>query len=1252
MNFYNCGFYLSYLHNLQSNITELDLESVLKCLCTFSCETIIPPENSQKLNSTDSKLIAVYENLLSRGLPTFPSLLVERTLTQLPPPHIPIHEESETGSFEFRHRDLDAETEEDWLNLLKKAHYIIDPRLTANDLLSESFDSCEEKKFFSELLPEFLGSYITQLVEPQRLFETLVDLNTATEFFELQEQLYQELLGRNPNTATEFFEQRVDFALEIDQIKAVFEIDGKQHEEPEQQALDKKRDKSLKNNGWKVFRISAQDVRCGRLEQRIEQDVNLLRDKLTTNPFFARTEQNYQSPLWKTELGQKALQLVLTPFSVARLQKTLLVALRDSALSLHRSKWKLVIVERDVPCAQLAILDFLQTLQAFYRLLKINTPLPQVELLIYTTPEFERASSGVSEDQLSEFRINTNQQVLDSQNAETFDGDLLIDISVLQRYGFTKSEPDFCNRLLGSNSPTVSIRSVHTPRDRVRIQSSEPIAYPMTDDKREPLRFFLQNLFRKKDFREGQFEILTRSLAQKPVIGLLPTGAGKSLCYQLSALLQPGVTLVVDPLVSLMFDQVENLKTNRIDRIAFINSELETKELAKIIRQMGNGEFQIVFISPERLQIKKFREELRRMTTAFPVPYVVIDEAHCVSEWGHDFRTSYLNLASTVQKFCCFRDIPPTIVALTGTASYAVLADIQREVRIDDEEAKIQPSTFDRPELQFVLHTVPSNKKRSQLSDILKALPNQLSVNVDSFYEPNEHRTHSGIVFVPHANGAFGEDVKTSLSHKLDVEFYSGKIPDAFEPSLINSERNQRWKEHKQSVQQRFKANEFTLLVSTKAFGMGIDKPNIRYTIHYGIPQSLEAFYQEAGRAGRDKKDSICTIIFSDDSAANADKFLDGSRGIDEFDKLLEPPWGLQGDIHRMMFLYKQNFQGVSAEKCTILKLLEGWIDPYLHGTLQLNQSEEIQIPFGRSDSIKAKREKAIYRLSIVGVVQDYTINFGARQFEVTIVRKPEDEYLVQLQDYIARYKTQDRTVIGQQIQQHKGRNLIEKCLGYLIDFVYEEIEKKRRRAIQTMAEVARTCHTDETIREALLSYLERSPFTEPLLQLAGRIEPEDWWEVMNIRGELDQPLLNEVDGAGQLLGGCRRTLESFPNHPGLYLLSGFARLLLPNQEVEQALSDIRSGFQNLTDLPISRREEITLEFLRKFEQWSESIQNFETIQGDIAKIVLNVLPMRTIARAVYRMNTVYAERILLNLMLQDVENFNQQFLGRIQNAR
>ena len=1229
MNFYNCGFYLSYLHDLQTKRTELNLEPALKYLCAFSCEAIISPQISQKLTPTNSKLIAVYENLLGRGLPTFPSLLVERTLTRLAYPQIPIdEEESGTGSIEFSHQGLNTKVESEWLNLLKRAHYIIDSRLPAEIELSQNpFDSDEEQIFFSKLLPRFLGSHVCQLVEPQRSFETLI----------------------NHDTATELFGQRVDFALEMDNIKAVFEIDGEQHKEPSQRRLDQKRDQILRNSGWTVYRIPAQDVKSGRIEKILIP----LKDKIATNPFFALTKQNYQSPLWETENGQKALQLVLTSFSVARLQKTLLLALRDSVLSLNQSKWKLVIVERDVPCAQLAILDFLQTLQAFYSLLEINTPLPKIELLIYTSHEFAGTGSDLLNGQFSELNITAKRLVMDAQNEESIDGDILIDISMLQRYGFTSSDLDFCNRQLNSNGTAFCIRSVYTPRVQTKIRSMEPLTYPMTKEKREPLRFFLQTVFRKKDFREKQFEILARSLAKKPVIGLLPTGSGKSLCYQLSALLQPGVTFVIDPLRSLMFDQVENLKNIRIDRIVLINSEQETREREETIRRVANGEFQIVFISPERLQIKDFRDRLRQMTTAFPVPYVVIDEAHCVSEWGHDFRTSYLNLASTVKAYCRFGDIPPTIVALTGTASYAVLTDIQREIEIDDEEAKISPKTFDRKELEFSIYTVPSNQKRFQLLGVLNALPNLLSVNDDDFYKIDGDRTQSGIVFVPHVNGDFGEKLKAFLSHKLaiPIEFYSSGLPETFEPDFSKNERNRSWNERKRCVQERFKSNEFPLLVSTKAFGMGIDKPNIRYTIHFGIPQSLEAFYQEAGRAGRDRKKSICTIIFSDDNATYADRFFDDHSLNEEVAEPQQTSWGQQGDIHRLMWFHKEGFIGAEKEKWAILEILKDYIYPQLHDSLKPNHSVEIQIPFGGGNSRKIKREKAIYRLSIIGVVEDYTIDFRTKQFEVTIVKKTEDKYLAKLQDYIACYKTQDRTAIDQQVQQHRGRNLLEKCLGYLIEFVYEEIEKKRRKTIRNMAEVCRTCHEDNTIREALLSYFEKSRFTEPLLQLTGRIEPEDWWNVLTIRNELDQPLLNEVDGARLLLGGCRRTLESFPSHPGLYLLSGFSRLLLPNQEIEQALSDFRSGFQNIQDFPISGREEIIVQFLRNFEQWSESIQNFEKVQTEIAEIILNELPTRTIARVVYHFNPVLAERILLNAIFRNVENLNQDFLGRTKNA-
>ncbi len=406
MNFYNCGFYLGYLHNLKPKIAGLDcaagldFESVLKSLCAFSCEAIIPSQNPRSL-PTDAKLIAVYENLLSRGLPTFPSLLVERALTRLPHPHIPIQEDSEIGSFELFHPRLDSETEGEWLDLLTRAHCIVDPRLTNMELFHNPFDSDAERTFFYSFLPN-VGAHTLQLTEPQRGFESLV----------------------KEDEVEEFFDQRVDFAIDTKGIRTIIEIDG----EPRDHILDEKRNKALKKNGWQVVRIPTRDLRNGRVCNVLSQ----LRDRFSQDRYFDLTEQNYHSPLWGTELGQKALQLVLTPFAIARLQKILLLALRASVLSLSQPEWNFVVVERDVPCAQLAVLDFLQTLRAFYKLLEIGTPLPKVKLLIYTTPEFVQFDSGVSKNLLSEFSICTKRSVLDTQNLAAFDGDFLVDISTLQ----------------------------------------------------------------------------------------------------------------------------------------------------------------------------------------------------------------------------------------------------------------------------------------------------------------------------------------------------------------------------------------------------------------------------------------------------------------------------------------------------------------------------------------------------------------------------------------------------------------------------------------------------------------------------------------------------------------------------------------------------------------------------------------------------------------------------------------------------
>jgi ATP-dependent DNA helicase RecQ len=355
------------------------------------------------------------------------------------------------------------------------------------------------------------------------------------------------------------------------------------------------------------------------------------------------------------------------------------------------------------------------------------------------------------------------------------------------------------------------------------------IAKPLAQ--KPSLEYFLQTLFRKREFRRGQLPIIDRVLRREDVIGLLPTGAGKSITFQLPALLSPGLTLVIDPIKSLMQDQVENLVTSGVMDAIQINSDTAANERSRREWQFSQGEYRLVFISPERLQIQKFRDLLAAATGKRPIAFVVVDEAHCVSEWGHDFRTAYLNLGRIAKDYCGRDAIRPPMVALTGTASESVLRDIQRELEVMDNHAIVRPANFERGELKFEIVPVPKHKKHQELARLISELiPEKLGVEPDVLTSG----ACGGIVFCPHVDGDLGIfKVASNLSLNLPqfatgnhndpcpdqrlIGFYSGEPPDALEMSQPV------YASCKARVQRAFKVGHIPLLVATSAFGMGID---------------------------------------------------------------------------------------------------------------------------------------------------------------------------------------------------------------------------------------------------------------------------------------------------------------------------------------------------------------------------------------------------------------------------------------------
>ena len=901
---------------------------------------------------------------------------------------------------------------------------------------------------------------------------------------------------------------------------------------------------------------------------------------------------------------------------VARIQHVLLHALETSALRMEQGQWRLAILERDVSCAEIAVVDFVVHLKQLIRLLDIDYQIPQIDLMIYSTAEMFYCAVVADSNALEIGEVRIERCLFEGDIDQEQDLDYFIDIAVLQRDGYSRLLPS----MIPGHSPAVEIRSAYTYQDTRQVSPIAPIAYPITEDSADCLKFFLNNIFRKQDFRPKQIDILERSLALQPVIGLLPTGAGKSLCYQLSALLQPGMTVIIDPIISLMIDQSDNLHDKfAIDWHETISSQKDTGEKIEVTQAMTEGKLKYIFLSPERLQIAEFRQALKRFCFRFPISYGVIDEAHCVSEWGHDFRTSYLRLADTLRENGRREGYEPIIVALTGTASPAVLSDIQREIGIDDTGAQIYPDKFDRPELRFRICQTPSKNKWNELMALLwKHLPSDLDTPWNKLYVPQGPATQAGIVFTPFVEDDYGaKRLSTQLSSELNrpVKYFAGSLSP----------------QQKENVLRTFKENEFSLLVATKAFGMGIDKPNIRYTVHYNIPASLEAFYQEAGRAGRDRKPAYCWLIFSDD--AN------------------------DGDVDRLMWFHQQAFKGIEYEQTKIRQIYQDYIGAAL-AEIQPGSTVDAHVPFftnGKDNKEQANRDKAIYRLALLGLVKDYTLDYNRKHFVVTANRLSDTEIVENLQAYVGRYRTREYVeAIPKELQGIDGSTMLGKCSALLLQFVYDEIRLKRDAAMRSMAEVARTASRiaskdkqDEYIRQELRAYLEDSPFSEPLRMMADRIEPDEWLRILALTDIDDGSLLlSSVDGVRQLLGGCRRMLERSPEHPGLLFLSSICRLLLPEREIDLSLENARDAFRVIVQL--SQRNSASIIFRLLQDGFQNELARIEDMSGafeSIAMVALEQYPHRDLARRLVSYVPDMSQRVIVNELLSEIRQVNHRLL-------
>ena len=359
----------------------------------------------------------------------------------------------------------------------------------------------------------------------------------------------------------------------------------------------------------------------------------------------------------------------------------------------------------------------------------------------------------------------------------------------------------------------------------------------------------LKRYFGYDSFRPGQSGLVDAILAGRDVLGVMPTGAGKSVCYQIPATLLPGVTIVISPLISLMRDQVDALNDAGIPA-AYVNTTQGGDEQAMVLAQAAQGDIKLLYVAPERLETERFRN----FATRVPISLVAVDEAHCVSQWGQDFRSSYLGIG----EFIAGLPARPTVAAFTATATERVRRDIIGILGLNAPQVTV--TGFDRENLYFDVLKIETKYKAAWVARYVAEHPDESGIVYCATRKETEALAAALNHTVPALRGAAGGSAADSVMR-------DGPVAVAYHGGMPADVRNQ--------AQRDFVTDAVPVVVATNAFGMGIDKSNVRYVIHHNMPESIEAYYQEAGRAGRDGEPSRCTLLWNESDIVTRRRLLD-----------------------------------------------------------------------------------------------------------------------------------------------------------------------------------------------------------------------------------------------------------------------------------------------------------------------------------------------------------------------------------------
>ena len=1197
----------------------------------------------------------ILDKIIHRGIPTFIPLIVEEELTKyLKKLDIPLKDLQKSTS----NRELGSfiQDKDEFKNILKKAYaYTLYPfnEESMENMASQPFMGSKSKisgrseDHFYKLIEQKFGKEFQQLFLRQILIEDLIgvklsdvcDIQRANidknkKISDSNKKNKKKIIDRDFKS---FKNNRVDFIFFAGGQKIVIEIDENHHKERAEKFHDQQRDKLLEDYCKEsTFEEDNKNVDIWRIKIDTTEPLDSDKNHKEFYRHLERLEDIYKGfSKNKNKVNQETFRkdpsflIFIFPTLIQKSLSAINILFQNEVFD-KKSKLNLFLNEEDYP-------SFIDALNTYYFLCDAVNDIAKNKINL---PKVDIAYIGEKPI------LNITHKKINVLSKKSKKFDLLIDnSSLLFTHQLSKNHQSKNNldRYVSKNKH-IRIRKYFSIRNLFKMSRASLIEHNPYDFKKleeGKLRFFLREIFRKKEFYEGQYGTIKKLLNRENTIALLPTGGGKSIIFQLSGILLPGPTLVVDPLISLINDQFVNLANLGLSSTGKTTSQLTASQKDIVQKCFASGEYLFMYIAPERLQIEEFRTSLRSIPKKMPISLTVVDEAHTVSEWGHDFRPAYLQMGRNLEKFCSVDEHrKTTIVGLTGTASDNVLKDIKVELDIKNQDnVIIPPQGFDRKDISFqVIKCATNDEKNKTIESLLKdTIPKYFDKEYDNFFNLNvkedRHLSHGGVIFTTHATSSHMTSTINieSLLRSKDIPKNNKEYPNiTYYGSLPTKEKNQ--------TQEDFKESKSPLIIATKSFGMGIDKSNISYVIHYTHSASIESFYQEAGRAGRSyrykQKPALAYSIYTDSMYAEARKILNISNNAQAMKKLNS--YGktpLAGDLYNQVWFLLNNFPDKEAEK----KDMRIFWKEYIKG----KKSVSVPVKFlpNRTDT-----QKVLFRFMRLNLVKDYTIRYkGSPIYDIVMNEYNADTVINSLENYLANYD--DKIIVKRKIVQFKEKNdLLEKLynskldtlketvfrtIDALTDFVYYDIYSKRKRALEFMSELCHEYKDEDKFRQGILDFLQENEFSKEIRNLTnentkkGRGVEEAIKITKNITSD------RKLD---KILGAAKKRAQDKPDNPLIQSVLTTAKIKksdMEDESVDQELIRLKNNTLKSFNEGKTKREEAEKLFT---ETVSNLSKNRKTLKNKAIKMFINSpIKSRNLVLTIIKNDVDYPEEFLVN---------------------